>query len=380
MKEVKELLKIISCFINNTEYKSDENINEEHLYKLAKHHNVSNFLVNWANKNCQTEKVKNDILTDYNTQIIKDTNENIELENILKKFEETQIKTLIVKGVIMKDVYPQSYMRQMCDIDIMIQEKDFKKASKIMADLKFNEFYDHEKHLVFTKEPFIIIEMHRKLIPGGDVSSKYFNDIWPNCIKYNNYENVYKMDINDAYIFCIIHLIRHFRYAGIEIRDVLDVYLYYEKFKNDFDYNKLNQKFEEFEAKEFEENIRKIAYKWFEEDENTEFNEVEKFIFKGQSIDNNINYGTHENNGKEKYILRLFFPEFKIMREKYPILKKAPILLPATWIARLFKDIFSKETTVKARLDTIKKIQNVNQDDVDKIHKIYKKLGIKERK
>jgi len=76
------------------------------------------------------------------------------------------------------------------------------------------------------------------------------------------------------------------------------------------------------------------------------------------------------------YLVRLLFPEFKIMKEKYPILKKAPILLPATWMVRIFKDIFSKETTVKNRLDTMKKIQEADLEEAKKIKEIYQKLGI----
>ena len=64
------------------------------------------------------------------------------------------------------------------------------------------------------------------------------------------------------------------------------------------------------------------------------------------------------------------------MKEKYPILKKIPILLPITWIARILKDIFSKETTIKVRLDKIRLIKDVNPNDITKVQEIYQKLGI----
>jgi len=376
MNEAKVLLEIIKSFLENKECIIKEEIEEEKLYELAERHKMSNFLIVWAKKNCQSERVKEKILADYNMQIIKDTNENIEFEQILKAFEEAEIETVVVKGATMKEVYPQNYMRQMCDIDIMVHEKDFSKASKIMKTFGFDEFYDHEKHLVFQKKPFILVEMHRKLIPGADVSHEYFNNIWSFCIPYLNYKNIYRMTIEDSYIFCIIHLIRHFKYAGIEIRDVLDVYLFYEKYKSVFDFDKINKKLEEFEAKEFEEKIRKIAYQWFGSSQIGDFDEVEKFILKGQSIQNQIHYAVGEKQGKSNYTMRLFFPELKIMREKYPILKKAPVLLPATWMIRIMKDIFSKETTMKERFATIKLIQGTNQEKVEDIQKIYQKLGI----
>lgn len=376
MNEAKVLLEIIQCFIENRECIISQEVDEEKLYQLAVKHKMSNFLLEWSKKYVNSDKIKQRILSDYNMQIIKDTNENVELEQILNEFEKADIKTLIVKGVIMKEVYPQSYIRQMCDIDIMIQEENFKKASKIMKALGYEEFYDHEKHLVFQKMPFIIVEMHRKLIPGADISHEYFNEIWPFCIPYQNYENIVRMALEDSYVFCIVHLIRHFKYAGIEIRDVLDVYLFYEKYKEVFKFDEINEKLKKFKAEKFEKNIRTIAYRWFGSEKIEDFDDVEKFILNGASIDNQIDYEVGQNHGKSKYTLRLIFPKSKIMKEKYPILKKAPILLPVTWIARIFKDIFSKETTIKERLKTMKLIQKAKQENVENIQEIYQKLGI----
>lgn len=377
MEEVKYLFEIVKCFLENRECDFNENIDEAKLYSLAKTHKLSNFLQKWALKYAKSSEVKKKVLVDYNRQIIKDTNENIELEKILNAFEEAGIKTLVVKGVIMKEVYPQDYMRQMCDIDIMIHGEDFKKASKIMKNFGYSEFYNHEKHLVFEKAPFIIVEMHRKLIPGADISCEYFNDeIWNLSVNYKNYKNIYRMDLTDSYIFCIIHLIRHFKYAGIHNRDILDIYLYYKKYKNEFDYEKLNKKLKEFEADIFEENIRKIAYKWFGGESINDFDDIERFILKGESINNQINFSISDKGGKSNYLLKLFFPSLKIMREKYPILRKFPIFLPFTWVIRLINDIFSKETTVKKRLGTIKLIQEANLNDAQDIKKIYQDLGV----
>ena len=376
MNEAKVLINVIKDFIENKECIVEQEVDEEKLYKLAVIHKVDNYLKKWAEKYCKSKEIKEAIQINYNEQIIRDTNEDLELEQIIKEFEKNNIDTLIVKGITMKEVYPQEYMRQMCDIVIMIHKKEFKKASKIMKKLKFEEFYDHEKHLVFLKKPFILVELHRKLIPSGDTSHEYFNNIWPICIKYKNYKNIYRMTIEDSYIFCIIHLLRHFKYAGIKMRDILDVYLFYEKYKKVFNLNKINQKLEEFNTKEFEKNIREIAYQWFGTTKTGEFDEVEKFILKGESANNRVNYEVGENHGKSNYIKKLIFPGFKVMKEKYPILKKAPILLPVTWIARWYKDIFSKEATIKTRLDTIKLIKDTNQEEVEDIQRIYQKLGI----
>ncbi len=377
MEEAKALLKIIKAFLEEREIVLEGPIDEEKLYELARKHGMSHFLMDWSRSNCQSEKIKQLILEDYNRQIIKDTNQNVELERIFEHFEEAGIETLLVKGATTKEAYPQDYMRSMHDMDMMIHERDFKKASKMMKSLGFEEFYDHEKHLVFTKKPWIIVEMHRKLIPGGEVSHEYFNDIWPLCEPYQDYKNVVRMNLEDSYVFVVIHLIRHFKFTGIEIRDVLDIYLLNEKYQKVYQWDRINEKLEEFGAKEFEENIRRIAYDWFGDEEIEAFSAEEQFILEGASVRNNVNYHIGERQGKGAYLVRLFFPEFKVMKEKYPVLKRVPILLPVTWVARIVKDIFSRETTVKNRMDTIKMIQEADLEETKKIQEIYQKLGIR---
>ena len=378
MKEAKNLLEIVKCFLWKKEYPSYHDIDEEKLYELAKINNLSNFLEDWAQKYCQLETIKNQINQDYTTQIVKDTNQNIEIEKILNLLEKNKIRTLVVKGVLMKNIYPQNYMRQMCDIDILVDANNFKKASQVMADIGYQKHYNHEKHLVFEKFPFMIVELHRKLVLEKDVIGyEYFSDIWPLCIKYKDYENIYQLDIDNAYVFCIVHLLIHFKFTGIKVKDILDVYLYNETYKNSLDYDKLSQIFENFEIQDFAENIKNIAYKWFGTDNVDDFDEIETFILGGSNLNNRVNYSIGKNNGKFKFLIKLLFPEMKIMKEKFPILKKFPPLLPFMWITRIVKDIGPKGLPLKTRFDTIKLIKEADSEDVQKIKDIYDKLGVK---
>lgn len=376
MNEAKVLLEIITNFIEQKEGGIVSEVDEEKLYQLAVNHRVSNFLVNWAKKKATSKKIKELVLADYHRQIIKDTNENIELEQILQCFEESGVKTLVAKGVTMKEVYPQSYMRQMCDTDLLVAPKDFKKAVAILKEIGYNTFHDTEHHLILKKEPFMIIELHRKLIFGQEIGYEYFNDIiWENAVPYQNYQHIFQMKREDAYIFCITHLIRHFKSSGIQIRDVLDVYLYHKRYKSILEKEAIRKKFCEWGIETFERNIREIAYQWFEA-EVIEFDEVQKFILQGLSIQNQVNFEVGNKGSKRRYFRQLLFPEFNVMKEKYPILERAPFFLPATWLIRILRDIFSKGVTVKSRLDTVKLIQDTKQEEVDKIQKIYQKMGI----
>lgn len=376
MEEAKSLLEIIKSFLYEKECNIDNDIDEIKLYKLARANSISNFLQKWSQKNCKSEKIKDNIYKDYCEQIVKDTNQEIETEKILNALDKNNIKTLVVKGTIMKNIYPQNYMRKMCDIDILVDKGDFKKASQIIENMGYNKFYNHEKHIVFTKQPLIMIEMHRMLILKRDVGYEYFKNVWSLCEKYKKYKNIYQLNKEDAYIFCILHMLIHFKFTGITIKDMLDVYLYNEKYKDNLDYKKIDEVFCNLGLKEFENNIKEIAYKWFDKEQVDDFNEVEEYILKGESNKNKVNYDLSESEGKLNYIKKLLFPKLDIMKEKYPVLKKAPALLPVMWCSRIFKDIFTKAIPLKTRVDTIRMIKEADKEEIKKVKDIYNKLGI----
>lgn len=193
---------------------------------------------------------------------------------------------------------------------------------------------------------------------------------------YQNYKNISQMTKEDAYVFCMTHLIRHFKFSGIYIRDVLDVYLYCEKYKNVLDKGILEQKLRGFGIQNFEEKIREIAYRWFGNEEIAEFDEIEDFIMQGARIENQVNFEVGNNGGKWRFLRQMLFPDYQIMKEKYPVLKNAPVLLPAMWIVRWGRDVFFHATPVKERMNTIKLIRGAKTEEVEKIQKIYQELGI----
>lgn len=382
MNEARALLQIIRDYIKNEKCCIDIKVDENKLYEIAEQNEVSNFLQNWANEYA-SENLKSKVQMDFNKQILKDTNQSIEFENLLNKFEKEGIKILVFKGFLTKCLYPQEYMRKMCDIDILVQKKDFKRATEIIKDLGFKKLHNHEKHLVFAKNIIVIVEVHREMTTPNDVGYEYFTNVWQNCIKYKDYKNIYQMNLEDNYIFCIVHLLIHFKDYGINIRDILDVYLYNEKFKSKLDYEKINKEFEVLGLKDFEKNIKEISYKWFDgkqemnkDSQDEEFSHIEKYILEGPNLNKRVIYSVINNMDKKNRVFSLFFPKLKVMQCKYPVLRKSPYLLPFMWGYRMIKGVFEKTFSFKDRLRTLDLVKNVKQEDIEEAKEIYKELGI----
>ena len=53
--------------------------------------------------------------------------------------------------------------------------------------------------------------------------------------------------------------------------------------------------------------------------------------------------GTNNHPGKVKYIFYRLFPKYETLKHMYPVLRKAPILLPGIYCHRLFRIITHRE-------------------------------------
>lgn len=379
MEETLILLQIIRNYIKKENIPiNTKNINENKLYNMANLHDVTTFLQPWANENASKE-LKEKVNMDFNKQIVKDTNQGIEFKNILNNLDKQGVKTLVFKGFLTKSLYPEEYMRKMCDIDILVEKQNIKKAAKILKELGFEELDNSEKHKCFVKQILIIIELHKEMLNYGDIGYKYFKNILEKSINYKEYKNIYQMDLEDSYIFCILHLIMHFKVFGITIRDVLDVYLFNKKNENLIENKKIEEVFKELGIKEFEKEIREISYKWFDgtdQIKKEDLSEVEKYILSGPSYNKGIIHSNIENMSNKNSIFRLFFPKLKVMQNQYHILEKAPFLLPFMWVYRIVKGMFEKSISWKERFKKINVAKNIKQEEIEEVKEIYKKLGI----
>ena len=55
------------------------------------------------------------------------------------------------------------------------------------------------------------------------------------------------------------------------------------------------------------------------------------------------------------YFMRLIFPTFTHMKEHYPVLNRAPVLLPACWFARLVTKPFVNRRSNMEKLRVLMK-------------------------
>ena len=125
----------------------------------------------------------------------------------------------------------------------------------------------------------------------------------------------------------------------------------------------------------FAEEMSKLANECFTEQGGDDL--LLSYIWRGGvygSTENRVSVQKQQSRSRVSYLLgRLFLP-YKYMVILYPILKKAPILLPLCWGRRWIRAIFGGRRG--KYVSELSALNNVSQDNLLEIVSIRERLGI----
>ena len=372
-----ELLK--SVLFSSTPPEKPEEIEFKKIYKLAKKHFLAN-MVYYAISNLE-KKPEKELLTlwqeDYLIGKMRNTVQASELKIIEGKFQECKIKNVLLKGFALKEVYPSLDMRQMSDLDILIPLEKREEVKSILEALGYEAIeFGKGKDDVYYKKPIMNLEIHNNLFDKSDERMyNYFSKMssMEKAKKRSGYR--YEFTKEDTLIYGIVHLVKHFKIAGVGIRHILDWWLYSEKNRESLDWEYINNTLKELEIFQFYNNIMFLGDVWFKgKKSNKVIEELEEYI-----IDSGI-YGKIENRktnivleSKRKTIIKLIFPQYNVMCERYPKLLKNKYLLPYYYLVRILEIIFYRRA---GKAELLRDIVSEKQENIDKRKKLYKDIGL----
>ena len=298
--------------------------------------------------------------------IYRDANRTDFYEEVKKLLSQAKIEFVPMKGILVKELYPESWMRSSCDLDILIHDKDIERATSVLieggltTDNKINyhdvSFFKDKNHL----------ELHFNICEDNKQFDKLLNEVWNYTVAVGEYES---RETNVFFVFHhIAHMAYHFLSGGCGIRPFIDLRLMRKKgFYSD---NELIALLNECGLKPFYDAVCDLTDVWFGDKEHTELTKaMSDYIICGGvygNVDNGSTAGVARNKGsKIKYMTGMAFPSYESMCFVYPTLKKHKILLPFCYIHRLFSKLFGKERRrVRARIKNIKSSQDSNIKEV----------------
>ncbi len=271
------------------------------------------------------------------TAIFRREQLNTEEAKICALLSENGIDHIPLKGAVIRKLYPEEWLRQSCDIDILIHDFELERAiSLITESLGYRDegrsYHDHS----LIAENGVHLELHFSITENNADSDAILERVWDFALP----DNGHKYSLSNEFLMfqMIAHAKFHFKSGGCGIRQILDLWI----LENTLEYNKneLDKMLSDSKNGSFYEAVRKLISVWFENKEHDSLTaDMEKFILSGGTFGTNENkalVGQHKSGGKKKYVIsRVFMPKSEL-EIAYPRLKDNPVLLPYYEVKRWF--------------------------------------------
>ena len=151
-----------------------------------------------------------------------------ETKRMCELFEENKIPHLPLKGAVLRNYYPEPWMRTSCDVDILVKQCDLQRASDLLVGKLGYTLESKLSHDwgFFTPDGFHI-ELHFDLIEQEVASDGIVNHKWSSACLDNVWSLVscdegkeysYHMSDELFYFYHIAHMAKHFERGGCGVR------------------------------------------------------------------------------------------------------------------------------------------------------------------
>jgi len=287
------------------------------------------------------------------------------IRRLYETFDANAIDYMPLKGCNMKALYPKPELRLMGDADILIRREQYEAIRPLVERLGMTEKVEGEYDFVW-ESPALKLELHKKLVGESNRDLYGFlGDGWSLAKPVAG--SRYAMGDEDQFLYLFAHFTKHYRDGGIGIRHVVDLWVYLRTHP-EMDPAYLTKSLERMHLAEFYENIRQVMACWFEDAA-----ETDKTAFISEYVFQSGSWGTHDahriaanvkdvrhgggvRRGKLRRLWMALFPELRIMQNRYPVLRKAPVLLPVFWPYRWIEAVLFRRDRVRRQRENMKGI------------------------
>lgn len=286
--------------------------------------------------------------------------QNHAYEQICKTLQKHKIPFIPLKGAVLRQFYPEPWMRTSCDIDILVRPADLDMAEEaIREELNYRKENKSGHDVSLYSPEKVHFELHYNLLEArhNEKSSRILQKVWNAAEPEDGYQ--FRMTDEMFYFHHIAHMAKHFVNGGCGIRTLLDLWILNHNMP--FDREKRDALLAKGGLLTFEKTVRKLSECWFSGapiDENMQ--RVETFVLQGGrygGTSNMVVMRQARRGGKFKFLLHRLFPPYDVMKFYFPVLQKHKYLLPVfqilRWLCRIFQGglkRFSREVRLNAEM------------------------------
>lgn len=358
-------------------------VEEGRLYALAKKQDIDHLILSAA------ERLGTEICDPYREKyqkrmllsIYRDERMRLSLERIETALGEARIPYLPLKGAVIRDMYPESWLRTSCDIDILVREEDVDRAILALLPVGYRAEEKRNYHDVhLTSEEGPLLELHFHIGEDMPTLDRVLCRVWEYAAPESEGSVRYRMTPAFQIFHLIAHAAYHFLHGGCGIRPFADLYLYRRQVT--YDERELDALLEEAGLVAFADASFRLAAYWFgegEEDADGLFLSMRDFLLGGGIYGTRAQSIAVENSargGRVGFLFRRLFPPLRRISVRYPVLKKHPWLLPFCYVRRFF-GLFERDRRERTA-KTLRAAGGLDTDALARTSEMLERIGLRD--
>ena len=392
-REKEYLLHLLGAYLRGEEPEIQPDADWERLRQLAHIHNLAGVLAYLAMKYpiCQDRQAQAVHRKFCMSTIVGFANRGSLAEAFSQTLSDHGIDHIMMKGFVIRDLYPVPELRSYGDIDLVIRKDDRVKCHALMKEMGFAVGTDWEPVYSYTRGSEFY-EIHTELLET-DVSRKadcreYFHNPWTHahCVERNRFE----FEPEYHFLYLLTHLAKHVIGQGAGIRMYLDVAVFIKHYRDSLNWGRIEEELESLCLRDFANAVLYVVQEYLGVPNPLKAKPVNpKTVeyFLEITMEGGVFGVVGQNAGvaslkkesrsrggfsRVRTIMNRLFPAAATIQSRYTYLQKYPWLLPIAWIHRLVKTRGRfHDHTVEAR-----GIMSENKEAVQKLSRIYEAIGL----
>lgn len=266
-----------------------------------------------------------------------------ESERIGAVLEQANIAHIFLKGVALRHLYPQPWLRTSVDVDVLVQEKEHEKAIALLCTklgYKIGLRTPHDTRLDFPSGLFA--ELHI-MLSGTEPAEEALSCAWETSVPIEGKKWERALSPELFYVYHIAHMAKHFEEGGCGVRPLMDLLIMEQTISRDRkETEKLLRKANLLVFAETAEGLKNY---WFSGGAGSDLAQrMGDYILSGGlfgSVEKRVAVGHIMTGGRMKYFFTRVFLPYETMTKIYPPLKthwwRLPYYELCRWCRLLFR-------------------------------------------
>lgn len=281
-----------------------------------------------------------------------------------RKLREAGVKTLVVKGIVCRSIYPKGDLRLSADEDLLVAPGHLVAAKAVLESMGLTTTEtapDAYEYPYRTTNGPLYIELHAHLFPPEGSAygawNRYFREVFDRAEEVLiQGEPVLTMAPTDHMLYLILHAFKHFLHSGVGVRQVCDIVRCAEVWGSRVDWAYVVDCCREIRAEGFLGAVLAIGEEylgldranagipdWQVDGQPLLEDMLEGGVYGDASLSRKhssnmtLDAVTAERRGEKgaSGVMSSLFPQAKKLEGRYPYLKEQPWLLPVAWVDRI---------------------------------------------